>query len=242
MVDLSITCQSGPGADQGPTTTDQGVVRRTVRRTPHPEVCMSIDAIGSSSFLTALSRTSATSTLASALAAASATAASTGGTTSTGTATNRVPGHVQAAAEVLGLSTDDVMEALQGGSSLADLADEQGVSRDDLVSALVASAPEDMQAMGDIEGMVSALVDQTGLGGPAGPPPSGSSGVWGETLTGDQQETIDALSSLLGTDSTTLLDQLYSGSSLSDLLSDAGVSLTDLADVVQDGLFIDASA
>jgi hypothetical protein len=206
---------------------------------------MSIDAIGSSPFLTALTRTGATtattSTLAAALAAASAT--STGTTsTATGTATNRVPGHVQAAAEVLGLSTDDVMEALQGGSSLADLADEQGVSRDDLVSALVASAPEDMQAMGDIEGMVSALVDQTGLGGPAGPPPSGSSGVWGETLTGDQQETIDALSSLLGTDSTTLLDQLYSGSSLSDLLSDAGVSLTDLADVVQDGLFIDASA
>jgi lambda repressor-like predicted transcriptional regulator len=202
---------------------------------------MSIDAIGSSSFLTALTRTSSTSTLASALAAATASTASTTSGTS-GTATHRVPGHIEAASEVLGLSTDDIMEALQNGSSLSDLAEEQGVSRDDLVSALVEAAPGDMQAMGDIEGMVSSLVDQTGMPGPAGPPPSGSSGVWGETLTSDQQETIDSLSSLLGTDSTTLLDQLYRGSSLSDLLSDAGVSLEDLADVVQDGLFIDASA
>lgn len=159
-----------------------------------------------------------------------------------GTATSRVPGHVEAAAEVLGLSTDDVMEALSEGSSLADLAEEQGVSRDDLVAALVADAPADLQEMDGVEDMVSALVDQEGLGGPAGPPPGGSSGVWGETLTSDQSDTLDQIASLLGTDSSSLLDQLYSGTSLADLLSDAGVSSSDLAAVVQSGLLIDTTA
>ncbi|GEM_PF-2610425 len=159
-----------------------------------------------------------------------------------GTATSRVPGHVEAAAEVLGLSTDDVMEALADGASLADLAEEQGVSRDDLVAALVADAPTDLQEMDGVEDMVSALVDQTGLGGPAGPPPGGSSGVWGEVLTPDQSDTLDQVASLLGTDASSLLDQLYSGTTLADLLSDAGVSTTDLAAVVQGGLLIDATA
>lgn len=159
-----------------------------------------------------------------------------------GTATSRVPGHVEAAAEVLGLSTDDVMEALADGSSLADLAEEQGVSRDDLVAALVADAPADLQEMDGVEDMVSALVDQSGLGGPAGPPPGGSSGVWGEVLTSDQSDTLDQVASLLGTDASSLLDQLYSGTSLADLLSDAGVSTSDLAAVVQSGLLIDTTA
>jgi hypothetical protein len=209
---------------------------------------MSIE-LSSSSFLSQLvqtSATSSTSSLASALAAAAAQNASTGsstsGSSSSGTATSRVPGHIEAASEVLGLSTDEIMEALSDGSSLADLAEEQGVSREDLTAALVAAAPADMQAMGDVEDMVSSLIDQEGLAGPSGPPPSGSSGVWGETLTTDQQETLDSLASLLGTDSSSLLDQLYSGTSLSDLLTDAGVSVADLADVVQEGLFIDTSA
>lgn len=159
-----------------------------------------------------------------------------------GTSTSRVPGHVEAAAEVLGLSTDEVMEALADGSSLADLAEEQGVSRDDLVAALVADAPADLQGMDGVEDMVSALVDQSGLGGPAGPPPSGSSGVWGEVLTSDQSDTLDQLASLLGTDSSSLLDQLYSGTSLADLLTDAGVTTSDLAAVLQNGLLIDTTA
>ncbi|HEY0186949.1 MAG TPA: hypothetical protein VGC67_05630 [Cellulomonas sp.] len=208
---------------------------------------MSIE-LSSSSFLSQLARTSATSTTSSIASALAAAAAQNVGTTTTtsssssGTATSRVPGYVEAASETLGLSTDEIMEALSDGSSLADLAEEQGVSREDLTAALVEAAPADMQAMGDVEDMVSSLIDQEGLAGPSGPPPSGSSGVWGETLTEDQQETLDSLSSLLGTDSSSLLDQLYSGTSLSDLLSDAGVSMEDLADVVQEGLFIDASA
>jgi len=53
----------------------------------------------------------------------------------------KTPGHIEVAAEVLGLPTDQVVEALEGCSSLAELAEQQGVSRGDLVAALVAGAP-----------------------------------------------------------------------------------------------------
>lgn len=194
---------------------------------------MSIEAVSASAIRLQMSTTSTTSRTQSAPPPPPA---------ESGTTTSRVPGHVEAAAEVLGLSTDDVMEALSEGSSLADLAEEQGVSRDDLVAALVADAPADLQEMDGVEDMVCALVDQEGLGGPAGPPPGGSSGVWGETLTSDQSDTLEQVASLLGTDSSSLLDQLYSGTSLADLLSDAGVSSSDLAAVVQSGLLIDTTA
>jgi len=200
---------------------------------------MSVDAVSTSSALTALLavRSGSTSTSAARVAPPAPPAGAVAGT-----ATSRVPGHVEAAAEALGLSTDEVVEALQDGASLADLAEEQGVSRDDLVAALVADAPADLQAMDGVEDMIGELVDTAGTAGPAGPPPGGSWGVWGEALTADQSETLDAVASLLGTDATALLDRLYSGASLTDLLADAGVSAADLSGALTGGLLIDATA
>ncbi|NTW39097.1 MAG: hypothetical protein HGA44_04290 [Cellulomonadaceae bacterium] len=183
--------------------------------------------------------------------AATTQATSTTSATTTGSAqavtrphdgAGKVPGHIEAAAQVLGLSTDDVMEALEGGSSLADLAEEQGVSRDELVQAIVEAAPQDMRSIGNLDEMVGHLVDQAGTGRPSGPPPADSTGVFGSGLTASQEDTVSALSDLLGTDSSTLLDVLRNGTSLADLLSDAGVSTDDLADVIEQGLLIDTSA
>ena len=158
-------------------------------------------------------------------------------------ASSRVPGHITAAAKVLGMSVSEITKALSSGSSLADLAKKQGVSRDDLVAALVADAPDDIKATGNVAAMVSSLVDQTGMGGPAGgPPPTKSSGVLGASLTSAQQDMLDSLSNLLSTDSTSLLAKLRSGTSLSDLLSNAGVTTKDLAGVVENGLLIDTTA
>ncbi|GAA3812504.1 hypothetical protein [Cellulomonas soli] len=168
-------------------------------------------------------------------------AATTGSQTSgTGRAAG-VPGHIETAAETLGLSTDEVMSALDQGQTLADLAEAQGVSKDDLVAALVADAPEVISATGDVESFVTSLVEGTGQGrGPAGPPPPPPSGgaLTGE-LTSEQQTTFDALADLLGTDSESLLDELQSGTSLLDMLDDAGVSYEDLAGAVQSGLLVD---
>lgn len=45
-------------------------------------------------------------------------------------------------AEILGLDGAEIREALQGGATIADLAEQQGVSTDDIVDAMVAQAEE----------------------------------------------------------------------------------------------------
>ena len=45
-------------------------------------------------------------------------------------------------AEILGLDGTEIREALQGGATIADLAEQQGVSTDDIVDAMVAQAEE----------------------------------------------------------------------------------------------------
>jgi lambda repressor-like predicted transcriptional regulator len=157
--------------------------------------------------------------------------------------TEEVAAYIVAAAAALGMSTDEVVEALASGLTLADLADQQSVSRGDLVAALVADAPAELQASGEVEEMVAHLVDQVGLGGPGGGrPPRGSTGVLGESLTSDQQTTLDLLSGLLDTSSSDLVSALRGGTSLATLLSGAGVSYDALAGAVEAGLLIDTSA
>lgn len=53
---------------------------------------------------------------------------------------------------------------------------------------------------------------------------------------------LDSLSSLLGTDSNSLLDELQSGASLSDLVKDKGIDTSTLANVLQNGLLVDTKA
>ncbi len=56
----------------------------------------------------------------------------------------------EAASEVLGLTAEEIRDGLDDGKSLADLAEEQGVSTDDLAAALVAEATERLdQAVAD---------------------------------------------------------------------------------------------
>jgi hypothetical protein len=69
-------------------------------------------------------------------------------------------GPYMTAAGYLGLSTDQLVQELQAGKSLADVAAEQGKSVDGLKEALI-------QAMtADIQQAVDGLVSQKGLGGP----------------------------------------------------------------------------
>ncbi len=152
------------------------------------------------------------------------------------------PPHVGSAAKALGPSEDDVMQALASGSSLTDLAEDQGDSKDDLVAAIVADMPDDMKELGNLDEMVGHMVDQQGLGRPSGPPPQGSTGVFGGSMTSGQQNTLSAISDLIGTSSSTLMTALQHGTSLVDLLNDAGVSGSDLAGVVEQGLLLDATA
>lgn len=73
------------------------------------------------------------------------------------------------AAEALSLTEDDLREALEGGATLASVADEQGVQVDDLVDALVAAA------RGRLDDGVSAGMPQ----------------AWADALAGDLEERLD---------------------------------------------------
>jgi hypothetical protein len=69
-------------------------------------------------------------------------------------------------------------------------------------------------------------------------PPSDSSGI---AQTSSFTSVLDELSSLLNTDTRTLKDQLTSGTNLADLLNNAGISMSTLAGVLQNGLLLDTS-
>jgi hypothetical protein len=106
---------------------------------------------------------------------------------------------LDAAAEQLGLSGDELRDQLRDGSTLAEIADEQGVDVDALVSALVAAAEEDLAAAvedgrleqeradeiaADLEERIRTFVEEGFPAPPDGPRPGGP-GPWG----GDRADT-----------------------------------------------------
>jgi lambda repressor-like predicted transcriptional regulator len=163
------------------------------------------------------------------------------------TGQTRTPGFVQTAATALGMDVSDVTSALERGSSLADLATKQGVSTDDLAKALEAAAPQDLQGSSDLDAMTQDLIDQKGLHGPGGGHHHGGGGTSATgaltgTMTADQQSTLSSLSGLLGTDPSSLLTSLQSGTSLASVLDAQGVGTDALASSLQKGLLIDTQA
>lgn len=184
--------------------------------------------------------------------------------TGAGHGRHRGVGPLEDAATALGMSAQDVLSALEDGRSLDDLAADQGMSHDDLVSTMKASMTADLRGSDRADAILERITTTKGVdalrppqgargpggaggpGGPGGPPPTGpppddeGTGVFGSSgLTGSQQETLTSLASLLGTDSASLLDSLQSGTSLSDLVKDAGVESGSLASVLQTGLLYD---
>ena len=162
-------------------------------------------------------------------------------------------GPFQAVSSLLGMSADDIAAQIGQGKSLDDLAAGKGVSHADLISAIQQGMPG-LQALGaDGTAIAERIAARKGLPHPhhhhGGPPPSGSSpttegstsGVLTGTVTQVQQTMLDKLSGLLGTDSSSLLDQLRGGANLSDLVSAKGVGGSSLASVLQDGLLFDAT-
>lgn len=176
------------------------------------------------------------------------TTSAVSGTTG-GSSRSSAPGHLSTAADVLGLSTAEVTKALKSGSSLAELAEQQGVSRDDLTAALIADAPDELKESGEIDQLVANLIDATGISGPggggrpSGPPPAPpTTGAMSGSLTTTQSDTLSAIADLLETDTDSLLESLQSGNDLGSLLEAKGISLSDLSGAIQDGLLIDTTA
>jgi lambda repressor-like predicted transcriptional regulator len=151
---------------------------------------------------------------------------------------------IDVAAALFGMSKADLTDELKSGKSLNDVAKEKGISTDDLDSALVKNMPPSMASSGDPLAIAQKIAAQVGMpngpgkGGHDGPPPSEDNSSGSSSAT----SVLDELAKLLKTDTATLKDSLSSGTSLSDLLTQSGVSMSDLADTLQQGMLVDTTA
>ena len=123
------------------------------------------------------------------------------------------PPVVSNVANLLGMSTDDLMTSLKSGSSMSDLASQKGVSRDDLLAAITQGLQADQSAAstgqsGQSSALAGKIADQKGLPGHhhhhhGGGSPSSSST--------DLQQNVADLSAALGISSDQLVSALQSG-------------------------------
>jgi hypothetical protein len=124
------------------------------------------------------------------------------------------PPVLSSVANLLGMSTDDLMTSLKSGSSMSDLAAQKGVSRDDLLAAITQGLQSDASAAAtggpaDPSALAGKIADQKGLPGHhhhhhhGGGSPSSSST--------DLQQNVADLSTALGISSDELVKAIQSG-------------------------------
>lgn len=153
----------------------------------------------------------------------------------------RGPG-LDAAAEALGLTTDELRTKIQGGATLAEIAAEQGVEVDTLIAAIVADATADIDAKvesGEIDearateikdGLlerVTAMVNgEFPQGGPGGHGPGGHGPRGGMHL--------DTAAEVLGLTVDELRTELQGGATLAEVAEAQNVEVDVLIDALVD--------
>lgn len=149
---------------------------------------------------------------------------------------------MQAVADTLGMTTDELRQALEAGSTMNSLAETRGVSHDQLIAAIKQGLPPASDATttavsGDIAADEAAESIAAGdmPKRPAGPPPSGARPPMG--VNRPDTETADKVADLLGLSSDELFEALSAGTSLSDLVTDAGVTERQLLETMSNGMF-----
>jgi hypothetical protein len=144
-------------------------------------------------------------------------------------------------ADLLGTTSDDLIEQLRSGSSLSDLATSAGVSRDDLLGAIREGMPPPPEGVTGIDttALVESIADRHGLPGPGrterphGPPPTREDGM----------AQLEGVAELFGMEVDELIEQLESGrTSLADLASQQGVSTDQVFQALRSGMFADVKA
>jgi uncharacterized protein YidB (DUF937 family) len=144
-----------------------------------------------------------------------------------------------------GLSASQLSQDLRSGSTLSSLASQAGVSNSDLISSiekdLAANAPQGAPALSSTQLTQMATSIATGSA-PSGTPWSSDSTASSPSGSGvSAQSNLSSLASVLGTDPTTLLEQLTAGQDLSSVLSGRGETGygTSVADSVNGGVAFD---
>jgi len=156
---------------------------------------------------------------------------------------------------LLGVDSNDLIASLRSGQSLADIAAQNGVSRDDLLAAVTQALSSSSQgasgvgAVGpqgiDVSTLAQQIVDRKGFGGHHhhhhhhGAPDATqvASGVNSEF-----EQAFSELSSALGLNEGDLVKALQAGTSLFDVASQQGVSQDTLASILGQGSLINTSA
>ena len=124
-------------------------------------------------------------------------------------------------AKLLGLSTSDLKQQVDSGQTLEQIADAQGVSKDDLLGSikegLKASKPDGAPELS--EAQLTEMAGNIAAGKrPQGPPPGGPGG--GRRQSADDR--LHGVADALGMDPQELLDQLNSGVDFKSLLGGDG--------------------
>ncbi|MEV4512755.1 hypothetical protein AB0K00_27755 [Dactylosporangium sp. NPDC049525] len=144
-----------------------------------------------------------------------------------------------AVSKALGLSGDELKSKLGSGQSLTEVAEQQGVSHEDLIAAIKAGKPADASAVGsaaeeESDATAERIAAQKGRPGPPpGDPRGGAAGLSDESK-------LHQLSTLLETDSESLR-----GSSATDVvkrMQDKGIDLSQLKSVLNSGDLVDYAA
>lgn len=138
------------------------------------------------------------------------------------------PPPMENTAALLGMSTDELTTAQQAGGTLSMLADQKGVSKDDLVTAITADlkadAPQDAPALSDDQLTQMA----TNIADGKRPHHAGHHHHKSEAASGQDgrtQQNLTSLADALGMDPQSLLQSLDSdGGGLATLLGNAGMT------------------
>lgn len=152
-------------------------------------------------------------------------------------------------ADLLGTTTANLQASMRSGQTLDSLAEAAGVSHDDLVAAITAGIDQDRSAQGiaatvptgevfDVSALAEAMATGVGpAGGPSGPPPSPP--VHGENSADD--DLLQSVASALDLSTDDLVSALMEGTSLSDLATTQGVSMTTILDTLGRGMVVNTT-
>ena len=151
---------------------------------------------------------------------------------------------MDAAAKTLGMQPADLLDALKGGQSLADIAKSKGVSQDALVKAMasaIGQANPNMSADQTTQiatrmatgGPVQAVTGASGGGAPQAGAVHGHRHHGGH---GGGDALMGAVSQVLGEDQAQVATALQGGQSLADLATSKGVSRADLVNAIAGAL------
>jgi hypothetical protein len=144
--------------------------------------------------------------------------------------------HLEVVAEALGMTPDEVREAVSGGQTIAELAEAQGVPLQDVADALVAAETERLQQAVEDGRLTQEEADEKlahmeenilerlesgerGLGGPGG-------------HGGRRGEHLDVVAEALGMTADEVREAVSGGQTIAELAEAQGVPLQDVADAL----------